>query len=179
MVNKPMSKIMFMGMSLVLKCRDIFRSRENILREVEIKPNSKVLDFGCGPGSYITHVSKTVGENGKVYALDIHPLAVKKVNGIVSKLGLLNVETICSDCATGLPDREIDIVLLYDTFHMLGDKKKVLLEIHRVLKDDGILSFSDHHMKEKDILSEMRKSNLFELHKKNRRTYSFVKEMQA
>ena len=174
-----MSKIMFMGMSLVLKCRDIFRPRENILREVEIKPNSKVLDFGCGPGSYIIHVSKTVGENGKVYALDIHPLAVKKVNGIVSKSELSNVETIFSDCATGLPDREIDVVLLYDVFHMLDDKKKVLLEIHRVLKDDGILSFSDHHMKEKEILSEMRKSNLFELQKKNRRTYSFVKKTRA
>jgi ubiquinone/menaquinone biosynthesis C-methylase UbiE len=62
---------------------------------------------------------------------------------------------------------------------MLGDKEKVLLELHRVLKDDGILSFSDHHMKEKDILSAMKESTLFELHKKNKWTYTFVKKPQA
>ena len=81
-MDKPMPKIMFMGQCLMIKCRDIFRPREIILGEVDIKPDSKVLDFGCGPGSYIIHVSKTVGERGKVYALDIHPLAIEKVKSI-------------------------------------------------------------------------------------------------
>ena len=178
-MDKPMPKIMFMGQCIMIKCRDIFRPREIILREVDIKPDSKVLDFGCGPGSYITNISRTVGENGKVYALDIHPLAIEKVKSSASKSGLANVETICSDCATGLPDKEIDTVLLYDIFHMFNDKRKVLSELHRVLRDDGILSFSDHHMKEKNIISEMKEINLFELRRKNKRTYDFAKILQA
>lgn len=60
---------------------------------------------------------------------------------------LANVETIHSDCKTGLPDNSVDAVLLYDTFHDLSDPDGVLEELHRVLKPDGILSFSDHHMK--------------------------------
>ena len=178
-MDKPIPKIIFIGMSFILKCRDIFRPRKDILAEVGIKPNSKVLDFGCGPGSYIIHISKAVGENGKVYALDIHPLAIKKVKSTISKFNLINVETICSDYATSLPDKAIDTILLYDIFHMLRNKMKVLTELHRVLKDDGILSFSDHHMSEKNIMSEMNASNLFELRKKNRRTYSFSKLLQA
>jgi ubiquinone/menaquinone biosynthesis C-methylase UbiE len=174
-MDKPMSKIMFMIMCFILKCRDIFRPRERILKEIDIKPDSKVLDFGCGPGSYIIHVSKTVGENGKVYALDIHPLAIEKVESIASKLGLANVETIYSDRATGLPDKEINTVLLYDTFHMSNNKREVLYELHRVLRDDGILSFSDHHMREKDIMSEMENIKLFKLHEKKKYTYSFIK----
>jgi ubiquinone/menaquinone biosynthesis C-methylase UbiE len=117
----------------MIKCRDIFRPREIILREVDIKPGTKVLDFGCGPGSYTIHLSNTVGESGKVYALDIHPLAIKKVKRISSKLGLVNVEMKCSDCVTGLADNEIDTVLLYDIFHMLDDKRNVLSELHRDL----------------------------------------------
>ncbi len=120
-----------------------------------------------------------VGKNGKIYALDIHPHAIKKVESIASKLSLSNIETIYSDCATKLTAKDVDIVLLYDIFHMLGDKKNVLLELNRVLKDDGILSFSDHHMKEKDILSAIKKNKLFELHKKNKWTYSFVKKPPA
>ena len=89
------------------------------------------------------------------------------------------METICSDCATGLPDKEIGTVLLYDIFHMFKDKRKVLSELHRVLRDDGILSFSDHHMKEKNIISEMKEINLFELRKKNKRTYSFAIILQS
>ena len=49
-MDKPIPKIIFIGMSFILKCRDIFRPRKDILAEVGIKPNSKVLDFGCGPG---------------------------------------------------------------------------------------------------------------------------------
>ncbi|MDI6886277.1 MAG: methyltransferase domain-containing protein [archaeon] len=59
---------------------------------------------------------------------------------------------------------EVDVVLLYDTFHTLGDPNGVLEELHRVLKPDGILSFSDHHMKENEIVSEVTS------------TYSFSKE---
>lgn len=100
---------------------------------------------------------------------------MKKVKETALKLGLSNVETICSDCQTGLQDNEVDIIFLYDIFHMLIDKRSVLSEIHRILKDNGILSFSDHHMKEKDILLAMKEIGLFELGKKNKNTYCFVK----
>ena len=175
-MKKPMPALMFKGMSIILKIRDIFKPRDVVLREVDIKPGFRVLDFGCGPGSYVTCTSKRVGEGGKVFALDIHPLAVKKVKETALKLGLSNVETICSDCQTGLQDNEIDIIFLYDIFHMLSDKRSVLSEIHRILKDNGILSFSDHHMKEKDILLAMKEIGLFEFGKKNKNTYCFIKK---
>ena len=52
-MDKPIPKIGFIGMSFAFKCRDLFRPRERIVEEVDIKPDSTVLDFGCGPGSYI------------------------------------------------------------------------------------------------------------------------------
>ena len=127
---------------------------------MEIKPNFSVLDFGCGSGSYSLIVSKLVGESGKVYALDIHPLAVKRVRDSAAKLGLTNIETICSDCATGLPDESMEVILLYDIFHMLSNSNNVLKELYRVLIQNGVLSFSDHHMKEGEILGLENLQNL-------------------
>ena len=175
-MDKPMSNFLFQFMSVGYKFRDFFLPRKNTLEEVGIELGFHVLDYGCGPGSYIIPLAELVGESGKIYALDIHPLAIRKVQGIVSKKQLLNVETILSDYQTGLPDNNLDVVLLYDIFHHLSDPNAVLKELHRVLKPDGILSFSDHHMKEKEIVAEVTNSGLFRLSRKGQRTYAFLKK---
>jgi ubiquinone/menaquinone biosynthesis C-methylase UbiE len=68
------------------------------------------------------------------------------------------------------------VVLLYDTFHDLTDPNKVLEELHRVLKPNGTLSFSDHHMKDNEIVIKITSRGLFKLSKKAERTYNFEKE---
>jgi len=175
-MDKPMSNFDFRFMSLGYKFRDFFSPRKNILEEVGIKPGFHVLDFGCGPGGYIVPLAELVGGSGKVYALDIHPLAIQKVQNIASKKQLTNVETILSDCQTALPDNTLDAVLLYDAFHHLSDPDMVLKELHRVLKPDGILSFGDHHMREKEIVAEAINDQLFRLLRKGQRTYTFLKK---
>ena len=135
-----------------------------------------MLDFGCGPGSYIIPLAKLIGESGKICALDIHPIAIQKVKDIALKKQLANVETILSDCQTGLPDNSLDVVLLYDAFHHLSDPDVVLKELHRVLKPGGILSFGDQHIKEKEIVAEAINDRLFRLLRKGQRTYTFLKE---
>jgi ubiquinone/menaquinone biosynthesis C-methylase UbiE len=175
-MDKPMSNFDFQFMSVGYKIRDFFLPRKNILKEVGIKPGFHVLDYGCGPGSYIIPLAELVGESGKIYALDIHPLAIQKVQYIASKKQLKNVEAILSDCQTGLPDNTLDVVLLYDAFHHLSDPDMVLKELHRVLKPDGILSLSDHHLKENEIVSGVTNGGLFRLLKKGQRAYTFLKK---
>ncbi len=136
-----------------------------------------MLDYGCGPGGYVVAVSELIGESGTIYALDINPLATKRVEKIAMKRQITNVETICSNCKTGLQDDSLDVVLLYDTFHDLSDPNGVLKELHRVLKPNGILSFSDHHMKENEIMSKITGGGLFGLSKKGKRSYSFLKRV--
>ena len=175
-MDKPMSNFDFKFMSLGYKFRDLRLPRKNILEEAGIKPGFHVLDYGCGPGSYIIPLAELVGESGKIYALDIHPLAIQNVKDMVSKKRLVNVETILSDCQTGLPDNTLDAVLLYDAFHHLSDPDGVLKELHRVLKPDGSLSFGDHHMKENEIVAGVTNGGLFRLSRKGQRTYTFLKE---
>jgi len=175
-MDKIESNLGFRLMSLSYKFRDLRLPRMNILKEVGIKPGFHVLDYGCGPGSYIMPLAELVGESGKVYALDIHPLAIQKVQDIASKKQLTNVETILSDCQTGLPDNTLDAVILYDIFHHLSDPDVVLKELHRVLKPDGILSFGDHHMEESEIVSKVTNSGLFKLSRKGEITYTFLKK---
>jgi ubiquinone/menaquinone biosynthesis C-methylase UbiE len=169
-----MASLDFRITAFTFKIRDFLRPRRDIVKEVGIKEGFRVLDYGCGPGSYVPAVAELVGKSGKIYALDINPLAIKMVKKIAVKKQLPNVETILSDCHTGLPDDSIDVALLYDTFHDLVDQNMVLRELHRVLKPNGILSFSDHHMEENGIISKLTNVGLFRLLRKGERTFSFV-----
>jgi ubiquinone/menaquinone biosynthesis C-methylase UbiE len=147
-----------------------------VLDEVGIKEGFHVLDYGCGPGSYLLPLAKLVGKSGKIYALDIHPLAIQVLRRIVAKKGMTNVQTIFSDCKTGLPANSIDVVLLYDILHDLDDPNGVLEELHRILKPKGILSLSDHHLKEEEVISQVTGEGLFKLSAKGKRAYSFSRE---
>jgi len=175
-MDKPKSNIDFKLMSFTYKLRDSFSPRINVLKEVGIKPGFHILDYGCGPGSYLISLAELIGSSGQIYALDIHPLAIEKVKKIASERGLINVKTILSDFNTGISDNSIDVVLLYDIFHDLSKQNYVLQELHRILKPNGILSFSDHHMREEEIILKITNGNLFKLSTKGRNTYTFLKK---
>lgn len=173
-MDKPVGDIHFKFMAFCLKIRDVLLPVKTILKEAGIKPGFTVLDFGCGLGSFTVPAAEIVGKTGKVYALDIHPLAIQAVQNAASKKELKNIETISSGCATGLEKCHVDVVLLYDTFHMLTDPDAVLEELQRVLKPNGILSFSDHHMNQNEIIPTITNRGLFGLLRKGKRTYSFM-----
>lgn len=175
-MNKPMSNLAFNGMSFIFKIRYFLFPCRDILKEADIKPGFHVLDYGCGPGGYLLDTVKLVGQSGMVYALDIHPLAVQKIENLARKKRLTNVKAICSDCQAGLPDDSVDVVLLYDTFHMLGDPEAVLSELHRVLRQDGTISFTADHMDKDDAVSRVTSSRLFRLSKEGAKTLSFSKQ---
>jgi len=174
-MDTPMEDSHFRTMRLMYKFRDFFLPRKKILRELEIKPGFQILDFGCGPGSYSMVAARLAGDSGRVFALDIHPLAIQQVEKSASRKGLTNIETIQSDCATGLGDESIEVAFLYDILHHLSEPEAVLGELHRVLKPDGILSVNDHHLTEEEILSRITSGGRFGVSKKGKRVCNFTK----
>jgi ubiquinone/menaquinone biosynthesis C-methylase UbiE len=174
-MDRPMSDPFFAGMSLLFSVRDWVRPPEKVLEEVDMQKGNNVLDYGCGPGAFSIAAARRVGESGKVFALDIHPKAIQMVKKRAAKEGLENIITILADHPGEIEPESIDIVLLYDIFHMLSDSGGVLKGLHRVMKPNSLLSFSDHHMKEEQILSRVTAENLFSLKQHGKRTYSFVR----
>lgn len=174
-MDKAMPDWAFRGMTLFFHIRDAFEPRTRILQEVQLEPGLHVLDYGCGPGTYLPGIAERVTETGRVYAVDLHPLAVQRVREWARRRGLVNVRAIQSDCETGLPDESIDVVLLYDVFHMLSEPQDVLAELNRVLKPGGTLSVHDPHIDEQAIVGGVTRSRFFQLDGKGERTYSFTK----
>ena len=163
----------FKFMSLVLWLRDVLSSPKKKLEKAGLKPGEHVLDFGCGPGSFSLVAASIVGPSGKVHALDLHPLALQSVERKSRKIGLQNIETISSDRKTGLADQSLDFVILNDVLHELDDTSGVLTELHRALKPEGTLFFSDHHLNEKDALTTLTKEGLFRFLRNSYKSHLF------
>lgn len=129
------------------------------------------LDYGCGTGCFTIPAARIVGRKGKVYALDCFPRQLQIVEKRASKEGLNNIETILSDCKTGLPDECIDRVWMCDTFHEVSQKRMILEELHRVLRSEETLAIYDGMRDE--VLSYT--TGLFSLEEKDDKLLKFVK----
>lgn len=174
MAKKRQSEFGFKFMAFGFKLRDLFKPRGRILGEVGIEPGNRVLDFGCGPGGYIPPLAGLVGASGEIIALDVNRLALRSVENLAFKNHLKNVRTVRSGLKTGLPDASVDVILLYDVLHHLSKLEAVLDELSRVLKPEGLLSVSDHHLSENEIVSRITATKKLMLAKRGKSVYNFM-----
>jgi len=109
-----------------------------------IKDGMHVLEIGPGPGTFTIEASKRVGENGNVFAIDIQPSVISKLNSRLQRAGIANViARVASAYELPFSNRTLDRVFMIAVFAEIPDRKKTLLEIKRVLRDDGLLAIGE------------------------------------
>ena len=98
------------------------------------------VDVGCGDGFFTFLAARKVGKNGKVYAVDIDPAGIEKIEIKAKKEGLTNITTkigkaedtiFCRQCA--------DFILYSMDLHDFGDAVKVLQNAKQMIKPTGHL----------------------------------------
>jgi len=171
--NQPTEKMSdksFRMMSLFFKIVDFFFPYiKKRLKKFGIKDGIIVVDYGCGPGRYTLPIAEMVGIKGKVYAVDIHEMALKKVQEKIRKSGIKNIETSLAkenndgEYNSGLPDNIADIVCAIDMFFIIKRPQEFLSEIQRILKPDGILIIDDGHQSRKETKQKIDRSGIFSI----------------
>ena len=98
------------------------------------------VDVGCGEGFFTILAAKKVGANGKVYAVDVDPKAIEKLQRKAKAEGLENItasvgkaeETVfCKACA--------DFVFFSMDLHDFNDAARVLQNAKKMIKPTGQL----------------------------------------
>jgi ubiquinone/menaquinone biosynthesis C-methylase UbiE len=134
------------------------------LKAAGITEGQTVVDYGCGPGRYTVRISKLVGDTGKVYACDIHEMAVEKVQNRIKKHDLKNVETVLAEgYSSSIPDNCADTVCALDMFHFIRETRPFLQEMHRMLKDSGILVISEGHQPREEARRKILNTGLWSI----------------
>ncbi|HIH96761.1 MAG TPA: class I SAM-dependent methyltransferase [Thermoplasmata archaeon] len=147
------------------------------LKVAGLKRGQKVLEVGCGPGFFTIPAAKIVGEEeGFVYAVDVHPLAIERVKEKIEKEGIKNVEPILANASdTGLPDQSIDLAFIFGLQYIAGGLGNVIAEIQRTLKDGGVLSFEKTRGSEKKLIEEVERGG-FICSRRQARLFLFAKK---
>jgi ubiquinone/menaquinone biosynthesis C-methylase UbiE len=105
-----------------------------------------VVDYGCGPGRYTTWFARLVGLEGRVYAVDIHEMAIKAIRRHMQQQHLENiVPVLANGYHAGVPDHVADMVCAIDMFFSVSDPTAFLAELKRISKEDGVLIIDDGH----------------------------------
>jgi len=159
-ISLPRTELMpnwsFRLMNWSWKISGLFHKPDKHLEEFGIKPGDTVIDYGCGPGRYIQKASGLVGAKGKVYAVDIHQLAMRSVVKIKSRYHLNNVQPMQADeYFVPIPEDIADVIYVLDAFHMVSNPTLFLEELHRLIKHHGRLILEDGHQPRRKTLKKI------------------------
>ena len=167
---EQMPNFAFRLMSAVMAIEDLVHlTIDQRVLTFEIRPGMTVVDYGCGPGRYATRFAKLVGNNGKVYAVDVQPLAIEMTKSKMTKQDLSNVvPVLAKGYDTGLPDEIADMVCALDMFFALREPTTFLREVHRIAKPDGMLIIDAGHQSRQATLQKIKASGYWRVTEETR-----------
>ena len=125
----------------IAESHDLVVRRKIFLDTLDLRTGEKVLELGCGGGSYAFEAAQFVGPTGHVSAIDI---SADQIAAFRERCGSF----AWVECQVGnvvdLPhqDGEFDAVYSVQVLEYVGDLGKAFREIHRVLRDEAALSIS-------------------------------------
>jgi ubiquinone/menaquinone biosynthesis C-methylase UbiE len=144
--NERILDLAFKAMALSFRVRDWLIPPAKKVDRLLLQEGMVVVDYGSGSGSYLKPASERVGTTGRIYALDVHPLAVAAARERAETHGLDNMTAILvQGNDTGLDDNTADLIFAFDMFHMVEDPAAFLTELARILKPEGVLYIEDGH----------------------------------
>jgi len=115
-----------------------------IISHLELRPEMKVLDFGCGPGRLTIPIAKQIQSPGSVTAFDIQPAMLERVRVKAVRENLSNIDYVQGAAGEDkLGDHQYDRALLVTVLGEIPDKRVLLKEIYHSLKSGGWLSITE------------------------------------
>ena len=133
-----------MSFFLDLPLRKLILSPQRLVARLDLDPASHVLEVGAGSGFFSVEVARTLSQ-GKLQLLDLQIEMLKKAQRKLRANGLSNVAgTLADASALSFKEASFDQVFLVTVLGEIRDQRGFLKEAHRVLKQGGILSVTEH-----------------------------------
>lgn len=147
--------------SLDNKWRKWFQNPQKILAPY-LKPGMKVLDIGCGPGFFSIEIAKMIGENGKVYSVDLQEGMLNIIKNKIAGTELESRIQLIKSSGDGfnIPEK-VDFILAFYMVHEVPDKENLFNLLKSFLNDNGKFLFIEptlFHVSKKEFESSLQKA---------------------
>lgn len=122
--------------------RDAWQKPHEVIQALALTVGSSVADLGAGTGYFSVRLAHMV-QGGKVYAVDTEPEMVKYLADRAAKSGLTNLVAVQGTPANPNLPTKVDLVLLVDVFHHIGDRVQYFRNLRASLNPGGRIAVID------------------------------------
>lgn len=151
---------------------------DRVMDILKITEGKSAADIGAGSGWFTVRAAQRTGANGKVYAVEINPDAIKYIDERAGCENFTNIQTILgTEDDPKLPENSTDAVLILKTYHEIAQPVKVLNNLKKALKKDALVGVidrngtgSDHGIQMQTVIDEFKKAGFEKI-----ADYDFVK----
>ena len=132
--------------------RELEEDPDLAMRLIRVQRGSTVADLGAGSGYFTVRLARAVGNEGKVYAVDIQPGMLTLLQQAVTRQRLTNVIPVLgAPDDPRLPAASLDLVLMVDVYHELAEPQVTLGHLKRALKPGGRLVLLEYRAEDPDV----------------------------
>ena len=111
--------------------REVADNRDAIVARIGFKPGMDIADIGTGTGLFIPALSTAVGDEGKVFAVDIIEKFLAHVDTHIERRSWTNVETVfCTERSAELSPDSIDLAFICNVYHHFEYPQDTLASLH-------------------------------------------------
>jgi ubiquinone/menaquinone biosynthesis C-methylase UbiE len=131
---------------------------DSIIKASDIKPESTIVDVGCGTGFLTQYATMHTQGNGRIVGVDLSPQMLQKAKENLSKLGQIESVDFRVGDAENIPieDGFADAVVGNMILHHCPRPKRAISEMIRILKPGGRIAIADlEKHKERWLREEM------------------------
>ena len=122
--------------------RDAWQMPDRIIAALNLKRGQVVADIGAGTGYFTVRLAKAP-TTPKVYGVDIEPKMVSYLRDRATKEGLHNVVAVQAAADTPNLPEPVDLVLIVDTYHHIGEREAYFRKLAKSLKPGGKVAIID------------------------------------
>jgi ubiquinone/menaquinone biosynthesis C-methylase UbiE len=122
--------------------RDAWQLPDRVIAALDLKRGQIVADIGSGTGYFTIRLAK-LATVAKVYAADIEPSMGEYVRKRAVAAGLHNVVAVQAAADTSNLPEPVDLALIVDTYHHIGDREVYFRKLAKSLKPGGRVAIID------------------------------------
>ena len=122
--------------------RDRWQAPDRVLDVLGLKPGMAVADIGAGTGYFSVRLAKSTARP-RVFAVDIEPEMVTYLAKRAAAEHLDNIAPILASASDPKLPSPVDVVLIVDTYHHIGDRARYFRALQAKLKPGGRVAIID------------------------------------
>lgn len=129
---------------LITSWRDGYQRPEMVIAALDVRSGATVAEIGAGEGYWLPWLSKAVGKEGKVYAVEVEADDVETLRQLVDDEGFGNVEVVFGRYEDPLlPDGSVDLAITSKTYHHIEERVAYFRRLRADLAPRGRVAHLD------------------------------------